>query len=398
MALSLTEIAFLEQQIIGRHIPQILVVVSKLDTIKVGERETVLDYISHRLSEVSPNLELLPLYPINETQSEEEVLEIVKTKIENLVAKGERNVWRSYQCAHQLLDLCEQVKQYGEKVLLNANLSDTERQKEFQKQQEFIRNAQLDWNQIELDLEQKRLETYKNLENKIFAFKQDVIDLLQFQLKKTNNPKTWWQEDLPFTLRKELVSFSRKIENSIIDKIAKDNIWLEEKVNEYFGEVLAATAPKTNHKPKLMIDVETLDLADLQKYRLLTRLGSSVALISGYLLGGPIGIVASTGIWLFGENMMNKTVEEQKQLIEQELEKNVNHSLDQYCHKVADRLGEVYQNLINQLKQKEKLWKQNQQLVNQDTQDTTEVKHWEIFITQVDNLKTNINNTLKQKY
>lgn len=398
MALSLTEIAFLEEEIIGRHVPRILVIVSKLDTIKPKERKAVFENISERLAKISPIIPLLPLHPIDDSQSEKNTLLTIKNYLEKMTEKGERKVWRFRQIAGQLMDCCQQLKSLGETTIANANLEEGQRQEEIKKLQEKVQSAELYWQQIELDLEQKRQKNYQRLETKIFEIKANLLEVLKFQLKKTSNPKSWWQEDLPFTLRKELVTFSRSVENFIIQKIAEDNTWLEEKIKQLFGQEIATVIPVNNYNLNLLSEVEDLPLADLQKYRLLTRLGSSAAVIAGYVLGGPIGIIASTGIWLLGENMMNKTAEEQKQIIEEELEQKINLSLNQYCQKVGERLRQIYQQIIQEIKQEKKIWKQNQQILvdNINSNNSQEdIKKWTQLINQVNDLENTISNTIK---
>ncbi|MCM0589079.1 MAG: dynamin family protein [Gloeotrichia echinulata DEX184] len=50
---SMTEAAFLEQEVIGRHVPRIIVAVSKLDMIPPEERAKVMQNICHRITNVA---------------------------------------------------------------------------------------------------------------------------------------------------------------------------------------------------------------------------------------------------------------------------------------------------------------------------------------------------------
>jgi GTPase SAR1 family protein len=56
---SMTEAAFLEQEVIGRHVPRIMVAVSKLDTIPPEQRGKVMQSIRYRIAEVSANVPIL---------------------------------------------------------------------------------------------------------------------------------------------------------------------------------------------------------------------------------------------------------------------------------------------------------------------------------------------------
>lgn len=369
MALSLTEIAFLEQEIIGRHVPRILVVVTKLDLVKPEERATVFASITDRLSKISTQIPVVSLHPITEeNQSAQEAIDLIKTEIEKLVDRKERQIWQNYQIANQLLDYSCQLKDFAQKTIKTMQLEQAQREKQIKQQQKQIKSTSVYWEKIELELETRRIKRYQDLDNKVNEIQNNVIETLQFQLKKVNNPKSWWQDDVPFILRKELVTFSRNIENYLTQKIAQDYSWLEETVKQEFQQKIntvgsSAFYPiqtKTDNI-KTIADWQDLPLNDLQKYRLLTRLGSSAAIIVGYVLGGPIGIVGSTGVWLFGENMMNKTIEQQKASIEQELELKINQCFQEYSRKIDDRLQKVYQELIQSVQKNQQFWLQNQQ-------------------------------------
>lgn len=392
--LSLTEIAFLEQEIIGRHIPHILVVVSKLDTVRKEERQSVFDSIIYRLNQVYPNIPVLPLHPINDSFSKIDTLENIKNQLEQMVAEGERKIWRSRQIAHQLVDYCQQLKIVAETAIYTAKLDQFTREKAIEENQKLIQNTEIYWQHIQIELDKKRIQNYQQLEQRFSEFKEGLLDILVFELKKTLNPKSWWEEDLPFKLRKELLTLSRNSETFIIQKIAQDISWLQEKVIEYFSQQINPILPGNTQQLDIDYGINNLSLTDLQQYRLFTRLGSSAAMIGGYILGGPIGIIASTGVWLLGENMMNKTVEEQKALISQELETKLNYSLNQYCQKVSERLRQTYQQISQQIQQEEIIWKQNQQILVKNIDSTQEVEKWTTLINQVNDLENSITNAL----
>lgn len=393
---SLTETSFLEQEIIGRHVPRILVVVSKLDMVKADEREAVFENITSRIGKISPEVTVLPLHPLDDHQSSTDTITAIKTHLEKMVDKGERRLWRSRQVTGQVLNGCQKLKNLAETAIAKAQLAESERQTEIKKIEASIQKAEIYWQELTINLDSRRLKNYQNLDRNIMEFKTTLLDVLKFQLKKASNPKLWWQEDLPFVLRKEFVNFSRNVENSLIQKIAEDNSWVEAKVKEYFGQEIATIMPVSNYNYELTSHFENLPLADLQQYRLLTRLGSSAAIIAGYILGGPIGIVCSTGIWLWGENTINQTVTEQKQTVEQELEQKVSLSLNQYSQKVAARLTEIYQQILQEINKEKQQWRQNQQILITTMKSTEELEKWHKLTEQINQIERKVNQELKK--
>jgi hypothetical protein len=98
------------------------------------------------------------------------------------------------------------------------------------------------------------------------------------------------------------------------------------------------------------------DIVDIQKYRLMTRIGSSMAMIGGYVFGGPIGVITNTGIAVFSEFLLNKTLEEQRQIIRTKLTEIIDQAFEEHCQHVSQRLSNLYKQLIDDTKRQQSLW------------------------------------------
>ncbi|MFP5274616.1 MAG: dynamin family protein [Coleofasciculus sp.] len=396
LPLSLTEVAFLEQEVIGRNVPRVLVVVSKLDTISEEERISVLADIRERVARISAKIPVLPLHPIDRARSEARALEAVQTQIEMMVVKGERRVWRSRQVAGQLVQCLKQLIEIGKAKIAIAQMGIAEKEKASQQAQAAMQEAQLGWEQIRLNLEQRRLQCYKNLQSRIVSAKTDLLELLTFELKKTPNPKTWWEQDFPFRLRRELVVLSRKLENLLMKVLAQDIEWLQEEVSRTFPTQSYRTTVDASATQEILPSFRDLSLADVRQYRLLTRIGSSAAMIGSYVLGGPIGIVTSTVVWILGEQIINKEVEEQRNLLTQELRCVIDKAIDEYCRGIGESLRQLYNQISEETKQEQIVWQQSKTLAIQTNGVHQDEQVWEQMINDTFNLKTEIIQALKK--
>ncbi|MGH2415671.1 MAG: dynamin family protein, partial [Microcystaceae cyanobacterium] len=204
--------AFLKQEMMGRHIERILVVVSHLDTIAQEDRARVLTHIRRRVTEVSEKITILPLHPVDHT-TEAVVLNAVRTQIATMVSKGERKAWRSQQVAGQLADHLSQMSQIGEAAIATARMNPVEREKALQQAQAEVQKAELRWQKIRRELDKRCQQCYQLLKEKILSAKTELLEVLAFELSRTSNPKLWWERELPFRLRREFPSLSRKSED-----------------------------------------------------------------------------------------------------------------------------------------------------------------------------------------
>ncbi|PPS42266.1 dynamin family protein [Chroococcidiopsis sp. TS-821] len=396
---SMGETAFLKQQMLGRHIDRILVVVSHLDSIAQEQRTRVVAHIRGRVAEISQSISVLPLHPVD-SDTTDGVLNAVRTQIGAMVSKGDRRAWRSQQVARQLADRLSQMSQIGETAICAARMSPKEREKALQQAQAEIEQAELHWQKIHCELNRRSQQCYQQLKERFLQAKTELLDILSFELSRTSNPKIWWERELPFRLRRELPALGRKSEDFLIKAIARDFMWLQNEVSRFFSVQMMNKATTNfgvtaepwgiNYKPN------ELEITDLQPYRFLTRIGSSAAMLGSYVFGVPVGIVASLGTTFLSERLMNEKLAEQRQMVAQALEPSVDQALKEYCHFIAERLHRVYRELSEDTKHQQALWQSARNTAINKNSFVTVESTWQHLIDTASALKTEIVTALQQ--
>ncbi|KST61788.1 dynamin family protein, partial [Mastigocoleus testarum] len=353
---SMTEAAFLEQEVIGRHIPRIMVAVSKLDMIPAEERAKVMESIKHRIANVASNVPVLSTYPIAQSQQDIDALASIRTQIEFLVAQGERRIWRSRQVSEQLSDWLTQVVEIAQGAISTIQMNAEERKRSMQQVENELEKADINWENLRLELDTLRLKRAQEIRHKITDCKEELIENLEFEIQRTPDLKLWWERDLPFRLRRELTILSRKFENSLLKFLTQDIEWLQNEVETLFHTTVKHQVFTPQQNTGIQFQLESRDITDVKKYRLLTRIGSTAAMISGSVLGGPIGIAASTGVLLVSEQFLNKELDVQREVLSEELKRVVEISIDEYCQQVSERLRQLYQRIIDDVQTEQNAW------------------------------------------
>ncbi|MBR8837524.1 MAG: dynamin family protein [Stigonema ocellatum SAG 48.90 = DSM 106950] len=374
---SMTEAAFLEQEVIGRHVPRILVVVSKLDTIPESEREGMMSVIRHRVAQVSAAIPVLPLHSADG-------LEAVRSQIEVMVAKGDRQAWRSRQVAAQLAAVLSHMVEIGEAGIASAQMSDAELEQAMRKAAQEVREAQNHWEGIRLELDRRRIQYNQMFQKRIIAEKTDLLELLDLELSRTPNPKVWWERELNFRLRHELLAQARKAEGFLVQVMAGDFEWLQTEVSHRFGINMSQKAGEAKEILGIDYNLNQMQLADIQRYRLLTRVGSSAAMIGSYVLGGPaaMAIALSLGTGLFSEKLLNDNLEDQRRTIAKELENSVERAIEEYCGRVFERLRQLYNQLIEDTKREQAAWSSGKTTAVQMSAHQPDQTNWQQLIAQ----------------
>jgi GTPase SAR1 family protein len=353
---SLTEAAFLEQEVIGRHIPRVIVMVTKLDTIALAERKSVLATIRERVAQVSSAIQVLPTYPLDDSTTEAEILADLKTRIAELVAPEERRQCRNQQVAAQLADCLSKVETIGEAAIASIRLSCPEREQAVLQAQDRLLQAKLKWENLHLELERQRLECEQTLKQKISYAKTQLVEVLKLELSQTAQPKTWWEKELPMRLRRELITLARKSESWLVETISKDFVWLRSEIARLFS----VSAPELN-KPSLeQIDMTfvmtQLKLSNTGRDRLFSKIGSSAAAVCGYVLAGPVAIVVGTSVWLVSERIIKRQTQIQRQLLAEELQRTVDFTFAEYANAACKRLQELYSDLAQDIYKQQSAW------------------------------------------
>lgn len=361
MPFSTTEAAFLEQEVIGRHVPRVLVVVSKLDTLSQDDRLRSLKAVRERVAQISEDVIVLPLHPVLADATDDDALESVRTQIEAMVARERRRVWRSQRIAGQIVDNLEQLIEVGQTAISAIRMSAAERTKALQKLQEENRKAGLEWERIRLELDKRRLQHDQKLRQEITKGKEDLLEALRLELRRIPDPRAWWEEDLPVSLRKALRNLSRIIEAQMTKNLAKDSEWFQSEVTRAFtvkSVQKAGVLEPSEIKPEL----QQFELTDIQKQRLIARVGGGASMAAPLLVRavigggaiattfavpiGLIGIALGVGVGMLVEQHVQQTLKKEKDSLARELEIRLNRSIEEFCSSLSSQLRDLYQQLI----------------------------------------------------
>ena len=378
---SMTEAAFLEQEVIGRHVPRIMVAVSKLDTIPPEQRGKVMQSIRYRIAEVSANVPILSTYPVDPMQQEATALAAIVNQIEMLVNQGDRRIWRSHQVAQQLVDWLSQLIKIAQISIATLQMDDEQRECSLRQAQNELESLELNWESLQLEISKRRLKHSQAIRQRVVSIKEELVENLAFDLQKTPDPKVWWERDLPFRLRRELTALSRKSESFLLNLIAKDVEWLQSEVTRLFDTKVPEQIPTQHEGMDIALKPEQGEIIDLQRYRLLSRVGSTAAMIAGSIFGGPIGMAASTGVLLTSEQVINQKLDTQRKFLSAKLEQTIDDVLDDYCKKSSDRLRQLYQKILDDMESAQTKWKfARKSSFSGEFRDIANIQGWERIV------------------
>ncbi|MEH2167881.1 MAG: dynamin family protein [Nostoc sp.] len=372
---SMTEAIFLEQEVLGRHIPNVLVAVSNLDRIsQVEEKVSVLESISNRVMEISTEIPILPLHPLEPTTLENDALKRVRTQIELMASKGKRQILRERKVLNQLIHYLNLLIEIGQSVTSIELNNATDKEKVLSQADQYIKKSQLAWEDIFCNLEKRRKQHEDKWNQKILDLKEELKVELSRQIHNSKNIKNWSESVMPKFLKHRLSRFKKELEEDTLMAISDNFKWLKDEINKNFTQQIVA---------------KDIDLPDLKNFQIDTDYSSIVAelpTVIGMMFGGVIGKI----IELLGNLSIINIRDQHRRTLEQKLDERIEQVVDEYCQNLSKRLMEIYGQLIQETKKNHAVWHTAWESSLKTTVNEGGKDQWENLITQASALKEEI--------
>lgn len=359
-AFSESEKLFLEERILMKKVPRIMVVLTKLDLVEETQRLSVVESVQRKLEAMNAEI---PLY-----LSEKNMVEDWEERSGTEAIQKQILVWL-HESSHVQLKKEKAVQEmkavssdlaavYKCQLDIIAEQEEKRMEAAEQSKQKLLRSARIQWDSLEIDMLNRCNQNFTWIRSMTEERQQDVIEKLTLELTHVTNPKDWWEKDYPYRVKMEMISLGNILENNLQNFYTRDVNWLNHFLQEKYGAVVPPQNQRIADKNvfRASLEQEPIELEDMKRSRLISRVGTGVATIGGYLVGGliglsPIGMAVGIGGGILSEVFMNKRVETQKReltrIIHEELPRVFSNSIETVERNIRD----VYISTIRTMKQ-----------------------------------------------
>lgn len=358
-AFSESEKLFLQERILMKKVPRIMVVLTKLDLVDEKQRLSVVESVQRKLEAMETEI---PLYLSAENMVEgwedRSGTEAIRKQIlawlhesSHIQLKKERasqemkavssDLAAVYQCQ---LDIIEEKE---------------EKRKETaeQSKQKLLRSAQIQWDALEIDMLNRCNQNFEWIRSMTEERQQDVIEKLTLELSHVTNPKDWWEKDYPYRIKMEMISLGNVLENNLQGFYTRDVNWLNHLLQEKYSSAVPPQNQRIAEKNifRAPMEQQAVELEDMKRSRLISRVGTGVATVGGYLIGGliglsPIGMAVGIGGGILSEVFMNKRVESQKRELTRIIREELPGVFSSSIETVERNIRDVYISTIRTMK------------------------------------------------
>jgi len=391
-----SETGFLAQ-CVRRSIPA-TVYLAKDDLLAEREKADVLDFVRRHVEAISGEI------PVLGCAANDPGLAAVKTELDRMIVSMDIAALRNLWVVQALLGALGAVAAGAEAGLEAQQKSREDRKKQQDRRRAAIESQSVGWLEIEQALDGRRQRVTELVREHLGSNRDTIIESLEYELDRTPDVKLWWERDLPFRLQRELRSVAGQAAGLLNRQFAEDLRWLQDALRRQFNYSLPifsepgfAVDPVAPTRPEM-------NLADLHKYSIITRIGTVGAVIGTGTLLATAGIAAvpmaiSVGVGLISEQVVRWHSAKDKQKVRGELSRIVQTAEIEYARAVSEKLRESYNRIVSDLKEHQARWQQAQiqAVAGLDAKGTEPAPRWAGILQRTNSLMAEIQTSVPNK-
>ncbi|MDF2925713.1 MAG: hypothetical protein K0R57_4627 [Paenibacillaceae bacterium] len=361
-AFSLTEKTFIEQHILARRVPHIAVVLSRLDQVDPGERELVIKSLLLKLKKLHPQIALLipqeqEALGLDDRYSGMCGISAIKSCMEEWIKDENHIALKNMQYSNVILEMLGLTQMFYEAVINRNQMKSREREAKLKELDDRIRSRRLVWEDYRLNLEGRAIENSEWVKEELDRKKANIAEDIILELKSAPNPKIWWNEYFPISIRRRLEPAAKTIENGLSARIAKDMNQLHAQMEKDFGSKPGSAEFQSVYESSAYAPpLNDAQVKDINTIRLITRAGMAASTVIGFVFFGPLGIAISAGGAIASEIFLNNSIKKQKESLQELIPLEIGKANDCLYQSLKMRLTEVYNRVIRNLQKNELEW------------------------------------------
>ena len=365
--LDLGERAFLE--LAGDHQVPVLVVITQLDRVEDDERASLVDEIRSRARALDAVAGVLAPAGLAGRPT---ALEL-RDAIDPWLVDNQRMQQRIRHSLAALRLLSLELIRSSEELTEISRLDADERQREARSARLGLDAMRRDWDRLSLQVERLQVEYIQSADNWFDQEENKLRDRLSFDLAHQSNPKTWWEQDLPYVLRRELTGMANLAERSLQAKLATDLERLSSQLPGLVGSesrlTPAAVGTSSSLGPPRIDDLELANIELIRPFAagggLLGGLAGAAVAIPGAF---PISLILAS---LSGEFVRKQAATRQRGEIAGELGHVLSDLVAHLRRAFGDEVRAVYGDALGQLRDRREAWLQDRLRALEETGNDT---------------------------
>lgn len=381
-ALSLSEKVFIEQRVVSRRIPFLMMIVTKLDLAKLEERNTVINYIKNKLK--LWNLEdKIPVYIPSDIELPDSTYDDIrgydkiKSAILSWIQCPERTQLTESWIKSRVNEVIKGSKKIIQEQIAILDADDERGQRLVDDKKCALSRSEIFWNSLCIEMGKRKNECLNKFCTEVEDSTVKITERLQNEAVNAQNPKKWWDDNYQYRLKIELGNLGGYL-GKLISKIAlNDAQWISQELQKTFNVVISDSAFREN--PEVGVSAQSksnVELDDVDSKITKTRIGAIALGSVGALLLGAAGVAMTPIVFTMGigmgtsilaKNLFKKAVKEQHDTLKKAIADDVRRVIDEATAESQNRIEAIYDALLSEADEKKVFWLRAQEAAIEDS-------------------------------
>lgn len=334
----------------------VILVLSRLDLLSDEDKTEVFNYVNSNI------LEYKNLTVLNIDSSIKESSNIIKSAIDNILKDVDVTAIRDnftnlyftiaigqlYEICQKHIDECNTKKMSIDKLanekILNLDEKSTE------------------WLKVETNLRQRISFISDKLRALLSDRKEDMIRRLSHDVDVCGDVKLFWEKDFSFRLEEMVRSEMGSVTQLLNQELIKVMQWLQDELLKQFRCKISLTTGIVNDRTRGNIqNPDEVSIADMQKLKIVTRIGTAATVIAAgalFATSGIGGIIMAVSMvsGLGAEFFMRKQNNDSKEQIKNHLPDIIERANLQLVTDYESKINEVISELISHMQNLKADW------------------------------------------
>lgn len=337
------------------EMPTILVL-SRLDLLTPEDQKEVYSYVKSNISDFT-NI-TLPVLSASINKSIATIKEEVEKSLSTTNVKAIRTnfenfyltiaIGQLYEICQAHIDECDDKKHSIEKLASEKILKLDEKSTQ--------------WLTVESNLRQRILAISDKLRSFLADRKEDMLRRLSHDVDVCGDIKLFWEKDFPFRLDELVRSEMGSVTQLVNQELVKTIQWLQDELLRQFRCKISLTTGIVSDKGRSTIqNPDEVSIADTQKLKIVTRIGTAATVIAAgalFATSGIGGIIMAISMvsGLGAEFFMRKQNNDSKEQIKKHLPDIIERANLQVVTDYESKIQEVTAELISHLQTLKAEW------------------------------------------
>ncbi len=372
-AMSMSEKLFIEQRLISRKTPFLMLVITKLDQIPQAQRGQIIEFVKSKLALWGMDI---PVFvpndmPVPPQYSGITGMDKIKKHIEGWVNDPKRMALTEKWVLARVDALLSAAVDAAEEEHEMLCADQGRRQELVEQKQAALDKAQAKWEELLQQMEQRSLKAGQQVQKKAQKYQLTITERMLYELQHTSQPERWWREDRPYRMKVELTNMATAVGNQVSRTVAEDVRWFNTSLEKCFKTTVSAPTALDveDEELQLMEHSGGVSVESLDKKRTLVRAATSAVSILGAVglscVGlGFLSVVATmgvgTGASLASEHFFKGKVDDQKTRLRGVIEKDVPLYVRDALKGSQRKIDSVYSEIIRTAREKQRDWMEAQ--------------------------------------